>query len=96
MRRLSRLVTAIAVCASAASLIGCEGGNSAGSRAANVLYTESNDPASNKILAFSRASNGTVTPLPGSPFDLRGLGLANETEMLGPPDADNQVIVSSD
>lgn len=78
------------------ALSGCGGGgNSNGARAANVLYTESNDPAGNKLLAYSRAADGSLTPLAGFPFDLKGQGLANPTEAIGPADSDQQIITDA-
>src|ERR1043166_943803 len=78
----------------ALALVGCSngGGNSGGPGATSVVYTESNEPAANTILAFRRASDGALTPLSGSPFDLRGAGLANPTESLGPPDKDTPIV----
>src|SRR5436309_3296862 len=80
----------------ALSLFGCEGSNSTDSRATNVLYTESNEPGGNTILAYRRASDGSLSLLPGSPFDLKGLGLENPTETVGPSDADDQFAISAD
>jgi 6-phosphogluconolactonase (cycloisomerase 2 family) len=93
MRRIRRLLASLCIGA-ALPLFGCGGGGIAGTQATSILYTESNDPTQNTLLAFTRASDGTLTPLPGSPFDLKGQGLANDQEMLGPPDADQQVIIN--
>lgn len=93
--RVHSAITAIAMLALACGLTGCEGSGHS-DIASNVLYTQSNDPAANAVLGFSRAADGSVTPLPGSPFDLKGTGLANPTGALGPPDADYQVIASKD
>ncbi len=80
----------------AMSMFGCEGSNSANSRATNVLYTESNEPTGNTILAYRRAADGSLSLLTGSPFDLKGLGLENPTENVGPSDADDQFAISAD
>jgi len=93
-KRPAMLFAGLLTAGLAISLFGCEGSNNAGSRATNVLYTQSNEPAANTILAFRRASDGSLTPLPGSPFDTRGQGLANPTENVGPSDADNQFAIN--
>jgi 6-phosphogluconolactonase (cycloisomerase 2 family) len=62
-------------------------------KAINIVYTESNDPNGNAIFAFSRASDGSLTPLPGSPFPTGGLGVT-PTFALGPFDADQEVILN--
>jgi 6-phosphogluconolactonase (cycloisomerase 2 family) len=59
----------------------------------NTVYVESNDPNGNAIFAFSRASDGSLTPLPGSPFPTGGLGLT-PTFNLGPFDSDQEVILN--
>ena len=41
----------------------------------NIVYVESNDPDGNAIFAFKRAADGSLTPLPGSPFSAKGLGI---------------------
>ena len=41
----------------------------------NIVYVESNDPNGNAIFAFKRADDGSLTPLPGSPFSAKGLGI---------------------
>lgn len=67
--------------------------------AKNVLYVESNrlEPGQNSILAYSRAADGTLTPLPGSPFLTGGKGLNNPTAAkLGPNDLDYPLLASRD
>jgi 6-phosphogluconolactonase (cycloisomerase 2 family) len=61
--------------------------------AKDVVYVESNDPAGNAIFAFSRHADGSLTPLPGSPFPAGGLGIT-PTFALGPFDSDQNVIVN--
>jgi 6-phosphogluconolactonase (cycloisomerase 2 family) len=58
----------------------------------NVVYVESNDPNGNAILAFKRALDGSLTPLPGSPFSAKGLGIT-PTFALGPFDSDQELII---
>jgi 6-phosphogluconolactonase (cycloisomerase 2 family) len=61
----------------------------------NFVYVESNDPAGNAIFAFARNNaDGSLTPLPGSPFSTGGLGITFTTA-LGPFDSDQEIIVNS-
>jgi 6-phosphogluconolactonase (cycloisomerase 2 family) len=60
----------------------------------NVVYVESNDPDGNAIFAFSRALDGSLTPLPGSPFSAKGLGIT-PTFALGPFDSDQEIIADT-
>lgn len=63
-------------------------------RATNIVYVESNDPAGNTILAYSRNdADGSLTPMPGMPFDAGGTGITFTTA-LGPFDSDQEVIVN--
>ncbi len=62
-------------------------------KANNIVYVESNDPGGNAIFAFSRAGDGSLTALPGSPFPADGLGIT-PTFALGPFDSDQEVIVN--
>jgi 6-phosphogluconolactonase (cycloisomerase 2 family) len=65
------------------------------STARNIVYVESNDPNGNAIIAYSRNnSDGSLTPLPGSPFSTGGLGITYTTA-LGPFDSDQEVILNS-
>jgi len=61
--------------------------------AASVVYVESNDPGGNAIFAFERHADGSLTPLPGSPFPTGGLGIT-PTFALGPFDSDQEVIIN--
>ena len=61
----------------------------------NFVYVESDDPAGNAIFAFSRNNaDGSLTPIPGSPFPTGGLGITFTTN-LGPFDSDQEIIVNS-
>ena len=64
-----------------------------GNPRAGIVYVESNDPDGNAIFAFSRADDGSLTPLRGSPFSTDGLGIT-PTFALGPFDSDQEVIVN--
>jgi 6-phosphogluconolactonase (cycloisomerase 2 family) len=61
----------------------------------NVVYVESNDPTGNAIFAFRRHDDGSLTPLPGSPFATGGTGIT-PTFNLGPFDSDQEVIINRD
>jgi 6-phosphogluconolactonase (cycloisomerase 2 family) len=64
------------------------------SRLRNFVYVESNDPNGNAIFAFSRNdADGSLTPLPGSPFPAGGTGISFTTA-LGPFDSDQNIIVN--
>lgn len=59
------------------------------------VYVESNNPAGNAIFGFERRADGSLVPLPGSPYPAGGLGIT-WTSALGPFDSDQNVIVSAD
>ncbi len=59
----------------------------------NLVYVESNDPGGNAILAYTRGADGSLSPLPGSPFSTAGLGVT-PTFDLGPYDSDQEIIVN--
>jgi 6-phosphogluconolactonase (cycloisomerase 2 family) len=65
-----------------------------GPKGHNFVYVESDDPAGNAIFAFSRNNaDGSLTPLPGSPFPTGGLGITF-TSALGPFDSDQEIIIN--
>jgi DNA-binding beta-propeller fold protein YncE len=66
-----------------------------GAQAQNFVYVESNDPAGNAIFGFARHADGSLVPLPGSPYPVGGLGIT-PTFALGPFDSDQNVIVNPD
>lgn len=70
-------------------------GNNDGGR---IVYLETNDfhDDANAILVYRKKVDGTLTPLPGSPFLTHGAGLANPKQVLGPDDTDDPVVISSD
>jgi len=61
----------------------------------NVLYIESNSTVAgqNSILAYRRAADGSLTPLPGSPFLTGGTGWFDPTYAVGPFDGDGELAV---
>ncbi|HWE37729.1 MAG TPA: hypothetical protein VG406_14270 [Isosphaeraceae bacterium] len=56
------------------------------------VYTQSNDPAGNAVFAFRRHRDGSLTPVPGSPFPTGGTGIT-PTFNLGPFDSDQEIII---
>ncbi len=58
----------------------------------NLVYTQTNNPNGNAILAYTRGVDGKLTPLPSGPFPTGGLGLTS-TFALGPFDSDQEVIL---
>jgi hypothetical protein len=62
-----------------------------------VVYVESNVAASpgNQILGYKRDSQGTLTPLPGSPYSAGGSGITLSFN-LGPFDSDSEIITNAD
>ena len=63
-----------------------------------IVYVESNDPRAgeNAILAFTRAEDGSLTPLAGGPFLTQGTGVGNPKQEFGPDDSDQEIATSSD
>jgi len=63
-----------------------------------IVYTISNDyhDNANAVLAYRRKPDGTLAPLPGSPFLTHGAGLANPKQVLGPDDTDDPLVISDD
>jgi 6-phosphogluconolactonase (cycloisomerase 2 family) len=59
------------------------------------VYVESNDPAGNAIFGFARQKDGSLVPLPKSPYPAGGLGIT-PTFALGPFDSDQNVIINAD
>jgi 6-phosphogluconolactonase len=64
----------------------------------NLLYIINNDPTqgNNAVLGYSRAADGSLTDLPGSPFYTGGTGYRNINERIGPDDSDGELIISPD
>ena len=56
----------------------------------NFVYTNDDNPSGNTVSGFSVASNGTLTPVPGSPFATRGTSIVD-----GALSASNHVTVDN-
>ncbi|HUB60781.1 MAG TPA: beta-propeller fold lactonase family protein [Puia sp.] len=63
-----------------------------------IVYVMSNDyhDNANAVLVYRRKPDGTLAPLPGSPFLTHGAGLANPKQVLGPDDTDDPLVISDD
>ncbi len=72
--------------------------NPQGEDGGKIVYLISNDyhDNANAVLAYKRKADGTLTPLPGSPFWTNGAGLANPKQVLGPDDSDDPIVISDD
>ena len=83
---------------SALSSCNKKGGGPEGTDGGKVVYVISNDyhEDANAVLAYRRNADGTLTPLPGSPFPMHGAGLGNPKQVLGPDDTDDPLVVSDD
>lgn len=95
---VKRFGAGIALIGAATLMAGCGGGNGTDTKARNIVYVGSNNPNTNQnsILAYSRAADGTLTVLPGSPFALNGTGGANPNDTIPEDDLDQQVVVTAD
>jgi 6-phosphogluconolactonase (cycloisomerase 2 family) len=96
----ARVLYGVAGLAIAAAIFSCnkKGGGPEGTDGGRVVYVTSNDyhDNANAVLAYRRKADGTLTPLPGSPFFTHGAGLGNPKQVLGPDDTDDPLVVSDD
>lgn len=96
----SRLLVAAAAVAAVAGLSSChkETPGILPAEAGKLVYVLSNDyhDNANAVLAYRQKSDGTLQPLPGSPFLTKGAGLGNPKGVLGPDDTDDPLIISPD
>ncbi|HEV3412560.1 MAG TPA: beta-propeller fold lactonase family protein [Puia sp.] len=90
-------VAGLAICS---ALFSCSKkvGGPEGTDGGKVVYVISNDyhDNANAVLAYRRKADGTLAPLPGSPFLTHGAGLANPKQVLGPDDTDDPLVISED
>jgi len=96
----TRILWLAAGIVAAAGLSSCskQQGGVEGAAQDKIVYVLSNDyhDNANAVLAYRRKPDGTMVPLPGSPFLTHGAGLGNPTEALGPDDTDDPMIISPD
>jgi 6-phosphogluconolactonase (cycloisomerase 2 family) len=95
--RLLNCFFGVAACVAFFSCTKNPGGVS-GAAEGKIVYVLSNDyhEGANAVLAYRHMSDGTVVPLPGSPFLTRGAGVGNPQEVLGPDDTDDPLVISPD
>ena len=75
MRVLTRLFASSALLVLAlAALAAASAGASQTSRVVGHLYVNDNTAGANTVAGFDRHADGTLTPLPGSPFATGGAG----------------------
>jgi 6-phosphogluconolactonase (cycloisomerase 2 family) len=69
-----------------------------GAAEGKIVYVLSNDyhENANAVLAYRHKADGSIVPLPGSPFLTSGAGVGNPGEGLGPDDTDDPLVVSPD
>jgi len=95
--RLFYGVAGFAICS---AVFSCEkrSGGPEGTDGGKVVYVISNDyhENANAVLAYRRKPDGSLAPLPGSPFLTQGAGLANPKQVLGPDDTDDPLVISDD
>ncbi|HVA79336.1 MAG TPA: beta-propeller fold lactonase family protein [Candidatus Binataceae bacterium] len=97
--RMAKNLSLGAVCAVLVVLAGCRdaSGGSGGSAApTNVLYIQTNNPASgqNAVIAYKRdATTGALTML--GMYRTGGTGYFNDDQRLGPDDSDQEIVASS-
>lgn len=87
--------TLLGLLATAAPVAAC--GEALADGPTGVVYVQSNDSAAgmNSVFAFRRDEEGSLRPLPGSPFRTGGTGIA-PTFALGPFDSDQELIAARD
>jgi hypothetical protein len=95
-----RLLYGVAGFAICSAVFSCTtgGGGPEGTDGGKVVYVISNDyhENANAVLAYRRKPDGSLAPLPGSPFLTHGAGLANPKQVLGPDDSDDPLVISDD
>lgn len=69
-----------------------------GTSTGEIVYVQSNQPYNNQnsIIAYRVMSDGTLAPLPGSPFSTNGNGVGNPQQVLGPNDSDSEIKITID
>jgi 6-phosphogluconolactonase (cycloisomerase 2 family) len=92
-KRYCSTALSIAFCA-----IGSLGMLQARTGRANLLYIINNDPTTgnNAVLGYTRAADGSLTEIAGSPFYTGGTGYRNVNERIGPDDSDGEMVISPD
>ena len=96
----SRILNCFIGAAACVTVFSCtkNSGGVTGAAEGKIVYVLSNDyhDDANAVLAYRHMSDGSLVPLPGSPFLTHGAGVGNPNEVLGPDDTDDPLIVSPD
>ena len=80
---MRNLGLALVLALATASLVVAAGGASASSDAVGWVYLNDNTTGVNTVAGFDRHADGTLTPLPGSPFAVGGTGTGHGTASQG-------------
>ncbi len=83
MRVTARVSVTLAVAALAATAPAAASASASGHDVAGYVYVNDNTSPINTIAAFARHADGTLSPLPGSPFAAGGGGLGSVTGSQG-------------
>ncbi len=96
----SRLLNCFLGASACVTLFACtkNPGGVTGAAEGKIVYVLSNDyhEGANAVLAYRHKPDGSMVPLPGSPFLTSGAGVGNPGEALGPDDTDDPLVVSPD
>ena len=74
MHRLTRLIGLAAAAAAMATTLTAGAALAAGSPTVGHVYVNNNTSGRNTVAGFDRHADGSLTPIPGSPFDAGGAG----------------------
>ena len=62
----------------------------------HFVYIESNEVAGNRVFGYAQNADGSLTDLPGSPYNAGGIGFADSKFTLGPFDSDQNLAINDD
>jgi 6-phosphogluconolactonase len=84
MRGLRRVATAVGIMAfTVTGIVATNADAQTVSRVVGHVYVNDNTAGVNTIAAFNRRANGSLTPMPGSPFSIGGVGTGASTGSQG-------------
>src|SRR3954447_27014521 len=99
MRLFARIALSVGLLALAGGAAAfAPAGAAAASGAAGYLYVNDNTAGVNSVAGFTRHSDGTLTPLAGSPFSVGGAGTGTGTDSQGAlqQSADGRYLLAAD
>jgi DNA-binding beta-propeller fold protein YncE len=97
--RLLYCAAGVAACVAASAVLpSCNKHSAVIEDGGKIVYVMTNDyhDNANAVIAYRHMADGTVAPLPGSPFLTHGAGLANPKQVLGPDDSDDPLVITGD